>query len=196
MAGKFDAIGSPQAVQGSMSRAGPNTPAWWSDTGPSWNPETGLDIYGNYGGPIGTSGPMGAGVNPRGNAQNIAYGLDLMNPAGQPETTELTGMPQAAIGGNQATPQQNMGYAPQPIGAGLFGGKFQMMQQPPFYNPLMGLGGAQNFGGLFGQQLQPMMQYRMGFPGLNTQMQQPNMIQQQFNQQAPAFFDSLAYRPL
>jgi len=60
--------------QASMARAGPNTPAWWSDTGPSWNPEIGLDIYGNYGGPIGTSGPMNVWGGDKTDAQNIANG--------------------------------------------------------------------------------------------------------------------------
>ena len=208
MAGKFDTIGYPDAGLGSMARAGPNTPAWWSDTNASWNPETGLDIYGNYGGPIGTSGPIG---NPRGNAQ---YGLDFMNPAGQTDTTgpEPTGIPAPLNYGGGSS------YNPLAIGAGgvgagttgaglfgagLFGGQLQnYMMQPSMntaslYNALMGFRG-----GLFGQQLQPNAMMRMAYPGSNMNtgypMQMPisQPMQQQFNQQQPAFFDSLAYRPL
>ena len=68
--------------QTSAARAGPNTPAWWSDTNASWDPETGLDIYGNYGGPIGTSGPYNYGGGDRGAAANIATGWGFMNPNG------------------------------------------------------------------------------------------------------------------
>ena len=75
--------------QASMARAGPNTPAWWSDTNASWDPETGLDIYGNYGGPIGTSGPMGAGGGDRGDAANIANGWT------QPSTGQTPQQPPA-----------------------------------------------------------------------------------------------------
>ena len=189
MAEKFES-GYPASSLG--ARAGPNTPKWWSDTGPSWDPETGLDIYGNYGGPIGTSGPMVGVGSDRGDAVNIANGYGFMNPAERPATTEPTGMPTAAIGGGQATLQP--GYAPQLMNTGLFGGQFQnlMMQQPPFYNPLMGFNGFQNFGGLFGQQQYAMNQYR----GSGYLMPPPQQPQQQFNQQMPAFFDSLAYRPL
>lgn len=93
MAGKFDTIGYPDAGLGSMARAGPNTPAWWSDTNASWNPETGLDIYGNYGGPIGTSGPMGAGGGDRGDAANISNGWT------QPSTGQTPQQPPAMMGG-------------------------------------------------------------------------------------------------
>jgi len=207
MAGKFNTIGYPEAGLGSMARAAPNMPAWWSDTGPSWNPETGLDIYENYGGPIGTSGPMGAGVNPR------QYGLDFMNPAGQPDTT---GLEQTGIPGETPAPVNYGGgssYNPLAIGAGvgatgtglfgtgLFGGQLQnYMMQPAMntaslYDALMGFRG-----GLFGQQLQPNSMMRMAYPGSNANpgypMQRPISQQQQFNQQQPAFFDSLAYRPL
>jgi hypothetical protein len=101
------------------------------------------------------------------------------------------------FGGSQVAPQQqNSGFAPQSIGAGLFGGQFQnlMMQQPQFYNPLMGFSGAQNFGGLFGQQQNVMNQYR----GSGYLMPPPQQLQQQqqLSPQIPAFFDSLAYRPL
>jgi len=209
MAGKFDTIGYPDAGLGSMARAAPNMPAWWSDTGPSWNPETGLDIYGNYGGPIGTSGPMGAGVNPR------QYGLDFMNPAGQPDTTgpEPIGIPGGIpaplnYGGLLGSSPPNIGagaFGAGGVGTGLFGSQLQnYMMQPTmntssFYDSMMGFRG-----GLFGQQLQPnaMMQYRMGYPGSNMNTGYPMQLpisqpmQQQFNQQQPAFFDSLAYRPL
>ena len=96
--------------------------------------------------------------------------------------------------GGQVAPQQQVQNAPQSIGMGLFGGQFQnlMMQQPQFYNPLMGYSGTQNFGGLFGQQLNPMNQYR----GSSYLMPPPQQPQQQFSPQTPAFFDSLAYRPL
>jgi hypothetical protein len=105
--------------------------------------------------------------------------------------------PNILFGGSQVAPQQqNSGYAPQSIGAGLFGGQFQnlMMQQPQFYNPLMGFSGAQNFGGLFGQQQNVMNQYR----GSGYLMPPPQQLQQQqqLSPQIPAFFDSLAYRPL
>jgi len=121
--------------------------------------------------------------------------MPVSAPVGQMPMVE----PNILFGGSQVAPQQefqNAGYAPQSIGAGLFGGQFQnlMMQQPQFYNPLMGFSGAQNFGGLFGQQQNAMTQYR-GSAYLMPPPQQPQQ-QQQFSPQTPAFFDSLAYRPL
>jgi hypothetical protein len=127
----------------------------------------------------------------------LAEQIPVSAPVGQmPEVG-----PNILFGGSQVAPQQefqNAGYAPQSIGAGLFGGQFQnlMMQQPQFYNPLMGFSGAQNFGGLFGQQQNAMTQYRGSNTGyLMPPPQQPQQ-QQQFSPQTPAFFDSLAYRPL
>jgi len=89
--------------QASMARAGPNTPAWWSDTNASWDPETGLDIYGNYGGPMGTSGP-------RGYAQNIA---GFMNPNGPTPQQPSAG----SYGTSDGMPQ---GYAPPSYAQGSF----------------------------------------------------------------------------
>ena len=130
-------------------------------------------------------------------AAGLAEQIPVSAPVGQmPEVG-----PNILFGGSQVAPQQefqNAGYAPQSIGAGLFGGQFQnlMMQQPQFYNPLMGFSGAQNFGGLFGQQQNAMTQYRGSNTGyLMPPPQQPQQ-QQQFSPQTPAFFDSLAYRPL
>jgi hypothetical protein len=101
--------------QASMARAGPNTPAWWSDTNASWDPETGLDIYGNYGGPMGTSGPMGGwGGNPRIDAQNIANGWT------QPSTGPTLQQPPAgsyASGTSGGAPQ---GYASPSYAQGSF----------------------------------------------------------------------------
>ena len=123
--------------QASMARAGPNTPAWWSDTNASWNPETGLDIYGNYGGPIGTSGPMG----------NAQYGLEFMNPngptpppvgayaseprGGVPQGYEPPGyvkrpfnnfMPNAAAQGYNSSNYAQPTYAPSQRSGSYFGG--------------------------------------------------------------------------
>jgi hypothetical protein len=209
-------LGNEQTPTESMARNLPNAPQWLSDTGPSWNPETGLDIYGNYGGPIGTSGPMGGwGSNPRIDAQNIANGWTQPSTGQtQPMLPEPTGIP----GGIPAPLNYGSGssYNPLSIGAGgvgatgaglfgtgLFGGQLQnYMMQPAMntaslYDALMGFRG-----GLFGQQLQPNSMMRMAYPGSNTNlgypMQRPisQPMQQQFNQQQPAFFDSLAYRPL
>jgi len=162
-------------------------------------------------------GQMGSGSI--GRAQDAAYMQYKNSLAGQipaaglanqiPEAAPVAGLaeqmpvsvgqmpevgPNVMIGG-QVAPQQQQN-APQSIGAGLFGGQFQnlMMQQPQFYNPLMGYSGTQNFGGLFGQQQNPMNQYR-GSSYLMPPPQQPQQ-QQQFSPQTPAFFDSLAYRPL
>ena len=90
----------------SMARLLPGAPHWLSDTGPSWNPATGLDIHGNYGGPIGTSGPMDAWGGPRGDAQNIANGWGFMNPAGQPAPQFSGGQNNAATGSSTALPPQ------------------------------------------------------------------------------------------
>ena len=160
-------------------------------------------------------GQMGSGSI--GRAQDAAYMQYKNSLAGQipavglPESAPVAGLaeqipvsapvgqmpevgPNVMIGG-QVAPQQQQN-APQLIGAGLFGGQFQnlMMQQPQFYNPLMGYSGTQNFGGLFGQQQNPMNQYR-GSSYLMPPPQQPQQ-QQQFSPQIPAFFDSLAFRPL
>ena len=98
--------------QASMARAGPNTPAWWSDTNASWNPETGLDIYGNYGGPIGTSGPMG---NPRDYNQNIAYGLEFMNPNGPTPQQPPVGAYASETSGGAPQGYEPSGYVERPF---------------------------------------------------------------------------------
>lgn len=194
MAGKFDTIGYPEASLGSMARAGPNTPAWWSDTNASWNPETGLDIYGNYGGPIGTSGPMDAGGGDRGDAANIANGWT------QPAPKQTTMQP-------TPFPSQDRWL---PDGSGVLGMQQSPPTQPPIsgmnfnpttnsYNPFAigaggvgaGATGAGLFGaGLFGGQLQNYMMppsmntaslydSMMGFRGgLFGQQLQPNAMMQ------------------
>ena len=109
----------------SMARLAPGAPQWASDTGPSWNPATGLDGMGNYGGPIGTSGPMGAGGGDRGDAANIANGWT--QPA--PKQTAMQPTPY---------PSQDRWL---PDGSGVLG---MQQPQPPAGQPAPQFSGGQN----------------------------------------------------
>jgi hypothetical protein len=131
---------SPPPME-SMARLAPGAPQWASDTGPSWNPATGLDGMGNYGGPIGTSGPMGAGGGDRGNAANIANGW-TQPPAGQPALQFFGGQNNAAP---KQTTMQPTPFPSQdrwlPDGSGVLG-----VQQPASSPTLPPQIGQQKFG--------------------------------------------------
>ena len=71
------ASGYPESGLGSMEQVGPKAPLWLTGVGPSWNPETGLNGMGGYGGPIGTSAPMNVWGSDENNALNIANGWGL-----------------------------------------------------------------------------------------------------------------------